>query len=85
MFECVDCGSSNVKTIVEHEVLKWGQAGDTFECNTPVRHCQDCNAKWIDHEGMDIHTLAQFRFEKSKGITRNKFCNEKERRLWEIA
>ena len=85
MYPCGDCGSRNIHTTIEHEVLEWGQAGDTFECDTPVRNCQDCGAKWIDNEGMEVHTVAQFKLEKSKGINRTKFCSETERRLWEIA
>ena len=84
MFECPECGSTKVKTTIEHEVLKWGQAGDTFECDTPVRNCE-CGFKWLDRKGMEIHTLAQFKLEKSKGINRTRFCNETERRLWETA
>ena len=85
MMQCVDCGSRKIETTIEHEVLKWGRAGDTFECDTPVRNCQDCGSKWIDSKGMEVHTLAQFKFEKSKGIVRTKFVNEIEKRLWETA
>jgi hypothetical protein len=83
--ECPNCGGTNVSTKIEHEVIQWGQAGDAFECDTPIRRCQDCKQRWIDNEGMEAHTLAQFKFEKSKGINRTKFCNETERRLWETA
>jgi hypothetical protein len=84
MFECPECGGNKVTTTIEHEVLKWGQAGDTFECDTPVRHCE-CGFDWLDNEGAKVHTLAQFKLEKSKGINRTKFCNDTERHLWEQA
>lgn len=75
MNQCPECGSLNVTTVIEHEVLRWGH---TFECDTPVRKCE-CGFQWIDSEGMEAHDLACFKFEKSKGIIRTKFCNEKER------
>lgn len=84
MDNCPECGGMKVTTTIEHEVIKWGQAGETFECDTPVCHCE-CGFKWLDHEGMQAHDLACFKFEKSKGIVRTKFCNEKEKRLWDTA
>jgi len=82
--DCPECGGKNITTTIEHEVLKWGQAGDTFNCDTPVRHCE-CGFNWVDHEGMQAHDLACFKFEKSKGVVRTKFCNDAERQLWEKA
>lgn len=84
---CGDCGSRKITTTIEHERLPWGSGADRdyFECDTPVRKCEDCGARWVDSEGMDVHTLAQFKLEKSKGINRTKFVNDKERRLWETA
>ncbi len=87
MHECTDCGSRKITTVIEHELLLWGSVADRdyFECDTPVRACEDCGARWIDSEGMDVRTLAQFKLEKSKSVNRTKFCSENERRLWEQA
>jgi hypothetical protein len=83
MLDCPECGKVNVTSENVTESLRWGRGGDTFTTTFPVRTCQDCKFQWQDNEASEAITLAQFRFERSKGITRTKFCNDTERRLWE--
>lgn len=76
--ECMDCGSTNITTKIEHEIL------GNFECDTPVRHCEECHISWVDSEGIDARTLAQFKYEKSMGKVRTNL-KEHEQKLWEQA
>jgi hypothetical protein len=82
--KCSECGNK-VETLIAKEIHKWGQSGDMFESDTPIRFCARCDVTWIDDAGQAVITLAQFKFEKSKGIVRTEFCSNYEQELWEKA
>jgi hypothetical protein len=81
---CPECGSENVRQETVKDQLRYGRDGEMFEAIYPINHCNDCKLGWIDHLGQDEITLAQFRYEKSKGVVRTKFVGD-EKRLWEQA
>lgn len=64
--ECPECGSENVQTTIESEQLRYGRT-EVVECETPVRHCNDCQFNWLDHEGMKVQDDAVKKYLKNKG------------------
>jgi hypothetical protein len=80
--ECPECGGDQVKTEIVTETKNWGWTGETFEATFPVRTCDECYFSWIDEEASEAITVAQFKFEQAKGIKKDKFCNEREKKLW---
>jgi transposase-like protein len=85
MIDCPECGSVDVVTTIEFEEIPYGQNGEKVKCETPVRHCSTCQFNWLDREGTTASMIAVFKYEKSKGVTRTKFCNNREQELWERA
>ncbi len=84
MLDCPECGGFEVSTESVTEKLNWGRKGDNFVATFPIRHCS-CGFSWQDQVASEAITLAQFKYEIGRGIERTRFCNETERRLWELA
>jgi hypothetical protein len=81
---CPQCNSPSITTVIERNRHAWGTAENPhfFECDEPTRVCALCGFHWLDQEGMDAITLAQFKFEKSMGVQRHRFQNIHEQKLW---
>jgi hypothetical protein len=82
---CFQCASKEVKTIWTDHDFPYGikQERVNLAVRIPVRHCQNCDEAWTDHEAALIMTEAQFKHEISVGVERTKFVDEEEKVLWE--
>ena len=79
---CPNCGGSEVFTTQENEPFCCLESVVTTIL-VPVRNCRACHTHWMDWQAEDIRTAYLFRVERSRGITRSKFANEDERKIYE--